>query len=136
MEQHRGLAGGKPFDFYLAPTYSADAEAEESATSFAPDRYLEYSAPWFGSRQVLAGRLSVGELLIFLAYLAQLYEPLNQLSHVGSTMSNARAGTRRVLELIEAEPELPEGRRDVPAARSDRGHQPRRRRGVGHARRV
>lgn len=69
---------------------------------------------WFGSRQVLAGRLSIGQLLIFLAYLAQLYEPLNQLSHVGSTLSNARAGTRRVLELFAAPADLAEGSRAVP----------------------
>lgn len=69
---------------------------------------------WFGSRQVLAGTLSVGQLLIFLAYLAQLYEPLNQLSHVGSTLSNARAGTRRVLEVLEAPRDLPDGTRTVP----------------------
>jgi ATP-binding cassette subfamily B protein len=69
---------------------------------------------WFGSRQVLAGRLSIGQLLIFLAYLAQLYEPLNQLSHVGSTLSNARAGTRRVLELFTAPAELSSGSRSVP----------------------
>jgi len=69
---------------------------------------------WFGSQQVLAGTLTIGQLLIFLAYLAQLYEPLNQLSHVGSTLSNARAGTRRVLELFDAPPELPEGKQPIP----------------------
>lgn len=69
---------------------------------------------WLGSRQVLAGKLSIGQLLIFLAYLAQLYEPLNQLSHVGSTLSNARAGTRRVLELFAAPADLADGTRAVP----------------------
>jgi ATP-binding cassette subfamily B protein/subfamily B ATP-binding cassette protein MsbA len=65
-----------------------------------------------GAREVTAGKLTVGRLLVFLAYLAQLYEPLNQLSHVGSTVSNARAGAERVLELLaedrttKAEPQL------------------------------
>ncbi len=59
---------------------------------------------WMGSRQVLAGMLTVGELWVFLAYLAQLYEPLNQLSQLGTTLTNAFAGSRRVIELIE-EPE-------------------------------
>ncbi|HRI15264.1 MAG TPA: ABC transporter ATP-binding protein [Verrucomicrobiota bacterium] len=58
----------------------------------------------FGAKQVSAGALSVGELLVFLAYLAQLYEPLNQLSHVGATVSQARAGAQRVLELIGESP--------------------------------
>jgi ATP-binding cassette subfamily B protein/subfamily B ATP-binding cassette protein MsbA len=68
---------------------------------------------WLGSRQVLAGKLSVGELLIFLAYLAQLYEPLNQLSHVGATVANAVVGTRRVFDLLDT----PEEVKDAPGAR-------------------
>lgn len=63
---------------------------------------------WLGAKEVLAGRLSVGELLIFLAYLAQLYEPLNQLSQVGATVSGATAGTRRVFEILDATDEVKE----------------------------
>jgi ATP-binding cassette subfamily B protein/subfamily B ATP-binding cassette protein MsbA len=54
-----------------------------------------------GASQVWAGALTVGELLVFLAYLTQLYEPLNQLSHVGSTVSFANAGTKRVFEILD-----------------------------------
>ncbi len=61
---------------------------------------------WLGAEEVLANRLSVGELLIFIAYLAQLYEPLNQLSHVGATVSGAVAGTRRVFEILDATEEV------------------------------
>jgi ATP-binding cassette subfamily B protein/subfamily B ATP-binding cassette protein MsbA len=68
---------------------------------------------WFGSKQVLDGKLTVGELLIFLAYLAQLYEPLNQLSHVGATVANAVGGTQRVFEILDT----PEEVRDAPNAR-------------------
>jgi ATP-binding cassette subfamily B protein/subfamily B ATP-binding cassette protein MsbA len=68
---------------------------------------------WLGSRQVLAGKLSVGELLIFLAYLAQLFEPLNQLSHVGATVANAVVGTQRVFEILDT----PEEVKDAPNAR-------------------
>ena len=57
-----------------------------------------------GAREVLEERLSPGRLLVFLAYLAQLYEPLNQLSHVGGTVSNASAGAERVLELLDEGP--------------------------------
>jgi ATP-binding cassette subfamily B protein/subfamily B ATP-binding cassette protein MsbA len=57
---------------------------------------------WTGATEVAAGRLAVGHLLVFLAYLGQLYEPLNQLSNVGATVSVARAGTGRVLEFLDA----------------------------------
>lgn len=61
-----------------------------------------------GAREVAATRLTLGEMLIFLAYLAQLYEPLNQLSHVGTTVSDASASAGRVLELLDTAPEVRE----------------------------
>jgi len=61
---------------------------------------------WIGGERVLAGKLTLGELLVFLAYLAQLYEPLNQLSHVGSTVSTASASAQRVLDLLDAHDEV------------------------------
>jgi ATP-binding cassette subfamily B protein/subfamily B ATP-binding cassette protein MsbA len=63
---------------------------------------------WLGSRQVMEGNLTVGELLIFVTYLAQLYEPLNQLSHVGATVSTASAGTQRVFEILDSSEEVKE----------------------------
>jgi ATP-binding cassette subfamily B protein/subfamily B ATP-binding cassette protein MsbA len=54
-----------------------------------------------GSGEVAAGRLTLGQLLVFLAYLAQLYEPLNQLSHLGGTISTAQASAQRVLEWLD-----------------------------------
>jgi len=63
---------------------------------------------YLGATQVLDGQLTVGALLIFLAYLAQLYEPLNQLSHVGATVAGARAGVKRVLEILDSEEQVKE----------------------------
>jgi ATP-binding cassette subfamily B protein/subfamily B ATP-binding cassette protein MsbA len=63
---------------------------------------------WLGAAQVIAGRLTVGELLVFLAYLAQVFEPLHQLSHVGATVAGASAGARRVFEILDTMPDLPE----------------------------
>ncbi len=69
---------------------------------------------WFGSDQVLQNKLTIGQLLIFLAYLAQLYDPLSQLSHVGATISTASAGAQRVFEILDT----PEEVKDVPQARA------------------
>ena len=68
---------------------------------------------WLGARQVLGGFLTVGQLLIFLAYLAQLYDPLNQLSHVGATLLHAGAGAQRVFEVLDT----PEDVREADDAR-------------------
>ena len=68
---------------------------------------------WVGAQQVLAANLTVGELLVFLAYVAQLFEPLHQLSQVGATLSSARASTGRVFEILDT----PEEVKDRPEAR-------------------
>ncbi|MFN7138824.1 MAG: ABC transporter ATP-binding protein, partial [Limisphaerales bacterium] len=61
---------------------------------------------WLGADQVLKGHLTVGQLLVFLGYLALVYEPLNQLSHVGATVSGAVAGVRRIFELLDTSNEV------------------------------
>lgn len=63
---------------------------------------------WLGGERVLEGKITIGDLLVFLAYLAMLYEPLNQLSHVGATVSTASASAQRVFELLDAPDVLPE----------------------------
>ncbi|HEY1170899.1 MAG TPA: ABC transporter ATP-binding protein [Verrucomicrobiae bacterium] len=57
---------------------------------------------WLGGQRVLEGEITIGDLLVFLAYLAMLYEPLNQLSHVGATVSTASASAQRVFDLLDA----------------------------------
>jgi len=57
-------------------------------------------AGW-GGLKASEGAVTLGGLLVFLAYLRQLYEPLNQLSHMGSTLAAAGAGVRRVFEILD-----------------------------------
>ena len=59
---------------------------------------------WIGAQQVVEGHATVGELIVFLTYLAQFYEPLNQLSNIGSTLSAASAGVNRVNEILDSAP--------------------------------
>jgi ATP-binding cassette, subfamily B, bacterial len=72
------------------------------------------SLTWWGAREILRGVLTIGELVIFLSYLGQLYEPLNQLSHVGATVADANAGTERIFEVLDAK----DGVVDSPKAQS------------------
>jgi len=61
---------------------------------------------WFGAREVLAAKLSLGELLVFIAYLGQMFEPLNQLSQLGTTLSSAGASIHRVFEILDTPDEV------------------------------
>lgn len=76
---------------------------------------------WLGATEVMAGRLTVGQLFVFLAYLAQLYEPLSQLSHVGATVAGATAGTKRVFEILDTPEEVKDPRASVEAATANLG---------------
>src|SRR5262249_40153035 len=61
-----------------------------------------------GGARVLRGQLSVGELFVFLSYLAVLYGPVNQLAlAVGATVLVAARG-RRVFEVVDSKELVPE----------------------------
>lgn len=68
---------------------------------------------WVGAQSVLDGRLTVGGLLVFLAYLAALYGPLEMLMYGPSATQAAAGSARRVLELLETRREVD----DRPGAR-------------------
>ena len=65
-----------------------------------------------GSAQVLRGALSLGDLLVFVAYLATLYQPIEQLTYTAWALEGAAAGAQRCFEVIDREEET----RDAPGA--------------------
>lgn len=58
---------------------------------------------YVGVRHVLDGELSTGELLVFLAYLASLYTPLNNLSTTVAGIRGSLARARRVLDIMDVD---------------------------------
>jgi ATP-binding cassette subfamily B protein len=67
---------------------------------------------WLGVVDVQAGRLSPGELLVFLAYVRGLYRPLRQISKLTQRMAKASACADRVLEVLDQVPDI----QDLPGA--------------------
>ena len=67
-----------------------------------------------GARAVMTGTLSLGQLLVFISYLAQLYTPINQITQSWGMIAGARVGARRVFEVLDTEPDLPSGTRQFP----------------------
>jgi ATP-binding cassette, subfamily B, bacterial len=61
---------------------------------------------WVGAKHSLSGELSVGTILVFLAYLSSLYSPLQDVSHGSSTVSEAMGSARRVVEVLDASPDV------------------------------
>jgi ATP-binding cassette subfamily B protein/subfamily B ATP-binding cassette protein MsbA len=69
---------------------------------------------WHGTQEVLAGTLSVGELVMFVSYLAQFYVPINQIHSVNHMLQHALAASERVFEIIDTEPDV----RDKPGVQA------------------
>jgi ATP-binding cassette, subfamily B, bacterial len=65
-----------------------------------------------GAMQVLDGRLTPGDLLIFAAYLSTLYRPIRSMAKLSTKFSKAAVGGERIAELFDVEPDI----RDVPGA--------------------
>ncbi|MEU3415974.1 ABC transporter ATP-binding protein [Streptomyces sp. NPDC006658] len=61
------------------------------------------------------GHITLGTFVAFSTYLAQLVGPVRMLAMVLTVGQQARAGTERVLELIDTEPTLTDGTKELPA---------------------
>jgi len=58
----------------------------------------------FGTWSVQQGRLSIGGLIAFLAFLSQLLRPISDLSQLAASLFSATAGGERVIELLDERP--------------------------------
>ena len=61
---------------------------------------------WFGGQMVFKGTLTIGELVAFNAYVIMLAAPAQQLTWLVNGAGEAAAGARRVLEVLDTEPEI------------------------------
>lgn len=73
----------------------------------------------YGSHLALAGQLSPGDLLVFLAYLKSAFRPIQDFSKYTGRLAKAGAAGERVLELLDLVPEIADrpGALPIPAAR-------------------
>jgi ATP-binding cassette subfamily B protein/subfamily B ATP-binding cassette protein MsbA len=68
---------------------------------------------WVGATHVLARQLTVGEVLVFLSYLASLYGPLSTLMQTWGLIQGGRVSAERVFEILETAPDLVDGYRNL-----------------------
>lgn len=81
------------------------------------------AVPAFGQVAMLAlggwlatrGEITLGTFVAFSTYLAQLVGPVRMLAMVLTVGQQARAGVERVLELIDTEPSMQDGTKELPA---------------------
>jgi len=68
---------------------------------------------WFGAREVIQGRLTTGDIIVFFSYVTNFYSPIRAMSRQASVFTKATVGAERIAEVLANEPEV----RDRPTAR-------------------
>jgi ATP-binding cassette, subfamily B, bacterial len=59
-----------------------------------------------GIWQLASGAMTLGGLLVFMAYLAQLYRPIRALGGLANTAYAASAGAERIIEILDEKPSV------------------------------
>ncbi len=72
-------------------------------TAFGPILVL-----WIGAVEVWSGRLTVGNLMAFYAYLGLLYQPIQRLSELQLILANSLAAMDRIFEVFDLTPAVVE----------------------------
>lgn len=68
---------------------------------------------WYGARQVMAGEITTGDVIVFFAYVTNLYSPMKALARLSNTLNRASIGAERVFDVLETQREVS----DLPTAR-------------------
>jgi subfamily B ATP-binding cassette protein MsbA len=69
---------------------------------------------WYGGREVMAGRLTRGELVAFLVYVAIVGEMMSELGWVYSQFQETLGATQRVFQILDTAPDI----QNAPGARA------------------
>jgi ATP-binding cassette subfamily B protein/subfamily B ATP-binding cassette protein MsbA len=99
--------------------YRASADGALAATMKAAGVQLRYKVQsgfavaigtagvlWISGERAISGHLTTGTIIVFMSYLASLYGPLEALMFTSATIHSAAGSGRRVLEILEADPEV------------------------------
>ena len=73
---------------------------------------------FIGVRHVQQGVLTLGELLMVIAYLSQLYGPLKTISKKAATLQSSLASAERIFEFLDEPHDVPQAPHAVPLLRA------------------
>ncbi|MEW2158577.1 ABC transporter ATP-binding protein [Streptomyces sp. NPDC007189] len=72
-----------------------------------------------GAWEISTGRMTLGQLLAFAAFLGYLYPPVRGLAQLGLTVTAATAGAERLIEILDVRPSVADPRRPADTGRPD-----------------
>jgi ABC-type multidrug transport system fused ATPase/permease subunit len=92
--EHQNLAAAR------ASIFALDLEARFSPLADIVLAIGSAAVLWFGVTRVTSGRITLGVLLVFLAYLASLYAPIRSFARLARTMAKASASRERIVHVL------------------------------------
>ena len=75
---------------------------------------------WYGAKRVMAGELTPGDVVVFFAYVTNLYSPMRALSRFSFGFAKARVGAERIARVFEVRSDVAD-RPDAHAAKTLKG---------------
>ena len=63
---------------------------------------------WRGAALILAGHMTVGELTVYLAYLAKFFKPVKDLATTTNAIAQAAVGVERIRVILDEDSVIPE----------------------------
>jgi subfamily B ATP-binding cassette protein MsbA len=63
---------------------------------------------WRGAALILHGKMSIGELTVYLAYLAKFFKPVKDLATTTNAIAQAAVGAERVRSILDTDATIPE----------------------------
>lgn len=99
------------FGQHAGQSLEATIEASDLQNRFAPlvaggIAMTTALATWYGAIQVLHGRITAGELLVFLAYLRGMAAPLRQFAKSAGVISKGQVAAERLGDIFREAPEI------------------------------
>ena len=114
--------------FSVANNHSLQAGTKAQQLSASLERTVDLLAAittavvlWAGAQFVLNGRLTPGDLIVFVSYLRAAFKPIRQLAKYLGQMAKALVSGERILDLLHTVPEI-QDRPDAQRARPFAGH--------------
>jgi ATP-binding cassette subfamily B protein len=92
---------------YLAETIrNARIEAAATRTVVVIGALGTAAVVLFGSLQVIKGRMTPGDLLLFVSYVQSMYRPVRTFAKLSQKYSRASVGAERIGAILDVEPEI------------------------------
>ncbi len=121
IAQVKGFGQEKTREKLIGRSSARDVKANVKTTKLTANytRTVEFISAlgtgvvlWFGTRKVLAGAISAGDLLVFLAYLRGMHKPLLGVANETARVAKAVARGEKILEILDMTAEV----QDAPGA--------------------